>query len=167
MDSTAPPSIDRTRNISVRMAGGVPASRCSSYANSSALHPCDRESNSARISARRSVNGTRLPSVNTAAGLSPSSSSDETATLGWRTLCRDARTEDEAPREAPPSGVLSIDSATRTAHRTIRSVSALIVSRGPDTSSTPSNRPVAGSVMGAAVQAQSWWVRTRCSAENS
>ncbi|WP_235008846.1 hypothetical protein [Arthrobacter sp. SLBN-122] len=80
---------------------------------------------------------------------------------------RDARTEEDEPKAAPPSDVPSSDSATLTAHRTIRSVSALMVSSGPETSSTPGSRPVAGSATGAAVHAQSWWVRTRCSAENS
>ncbi|MET3142778.1 hypothetical protein [Arthrobacter sp. UYEF2] len=37
----------------------------------------------------------------------------------------------------PPSGVPNSASATRIAHRTIRRVSALMVSSGPETSSTP------------------------------
>ncbi|CAH0327600.1 hypothetical protein SRABI128_06267 [Microbacterium sp. Bi128] len=40
-------------------------------------------------------------------------------------------------------------------------------SNGPETSRTPTMSPVKGSRMGDAVQAQSWWVRTRCSAEKS
>ena len=97
----------------------------------------------------------------------PSISSDSIAGTGRRPGCRDSRTEEEALREVLPSDVTKSASATRTAHRTIRSVSVLRVSSGPETSRTPRSRPVKGSVMGAAVQAHSWCVRTRCSAEKA
>lgn len=60
----------------------------------------------------------RLPSRNTAAGLSPRSSSDSTAETCRRTACRDTPRTDGAPRDDPPSGIVNSDSATgpRTHH---------------------------------------------------
>lgn len=49
----------------------------------------------------------------------------------------------------PPSGAPQNASATRAGQRTIGRVSVLKVSRGPETSSTPSTSLVARSVMGA------------------
>lgn len=54
----------------------------------------------------------------------------------------------------------SSDSATGAVQRGLRSASAPVVSSGSGAARNPISRPVARSVMAAAVQAQAWWVRT-------
>ena len=58
------------------------------------------------------------------------------------------------PADGVPA-VFSSSSASRTPQRTMRRLSGVTDSNGPDTSSTPTTSPVNGSRIGAAVQAQS------------
>ena len=70
------------------------------------------------------------------------------------------------PRAGPRAGATGSPRRASPRCRPARRWSGGSVSAGPLTSTTPSSSPVRGSCTGQAVQVQTWWVRTKCSAAN-